>query len=321
MTLTPLDMQKIEAWDRLVESLRGPGGERLLFDGLTYPGNGRPARKVDANPEVPGWPRLAKDSPLGQKAIIVYDERTDDLPAPMPILELNGTDLDATQVQLTLGSPMVIPRPFADLAEINAQTMTGEFDNAAMASWGAFPGTIESIAWPPLLYVIEWGIGGARTHMEVDAVNGARVNLTCSFLRVWGVVAPDAVNQPGTSGAYVLSAFVGPGWPTPSAKTQRTIYVGDLATATASGILPTPLHAKAITVIGAGAPASGDVPPVTVAYLRFYQDPAGARCVGNYIINGNQPIAFPIPNGGQYFSIVNGMGTTVSFAALFELAA
>lgn len=325
------DEAKLQAWDRLAHALRAAnGGATPLMDALLYPGNGRPERANDDSRMNPsdnwGWHRLAKDSPLGQKQVVIYDAETDELPAPVQILTLNGTDRDATQVQLTLGSPLVVPKDFAEIAGANAQTLTGEFDNDAMDQWpGNFPGTSGPITWPPLVYVIIWGIGGARTKMIADAVNGARVNLTCSYLEVWAAIAPDAVNQPGTSGAYVLSAFVGPGWPTPTANAQRTIYVGTLdAAGDASAILPVPPHAKLATIIGAAPPPAmpaPQIPPLTVAYLRFFQDPAGAFPVGNFIVNGNQPIAFPIPNAGLYFSVVSGLGVAASFAALFELAA
>jgi hypothetical protein len=62
------------------------------------------------------------------------------------------------------------------------------------------------------------------------------------------------------------------------------------------------------------------VPAVTVAYVRFWQSPDGTLNVGNYIVNGNQPESFNLPNAGAYFSVVSGMAATTLFAVCFDLA-
>ena len=315
------DEMKARAWDALAHALESQNGQRPLFEFLRYPGNGMAKRAADELPEVQGWLRLAKKCPLGQKGVILYDpDASVEQIQLVQLLELNGDDLDATQCQITLGSPFVVPRDPAELAGENLQTVTGEFDNTGMSAFGDFPGTGGPVTWPPFLYLITWGIGGNRQRMYVDAQNGARVNVTCSYLSVIGAVAPDAVNQPGTAGAYVLAAFVGPGWPTPACA-QRSIFVGALDVNDESDIFPTPLHAKRVTVIGAGSPpAMSAVPPVTVCYVRFFADPDGTIPVGNYIVNGNQPGPFPVPNAGMYFSIVSGMVSGTPFAGVFELA-
>jgi hypothetical protein len=284
----------------------------------------RAADTVDPS-DVRGWSRLAKESPLGQTVAILYDPDAEAAQvSPVQVLELNGGDLDATQVQLTLGSPFAVPRDPAELEGVNLQNVSGGYDNESMAAFGDYPGTTDPITWPPFVYVIQWGIGGNQQQMMVDAVNGARVNLTCSFLRVFAAVAPDAINQPGTAGAYVLGGFVGPGWPTPGSA-QRSICIGSLDSQAESDVFSVPRHARRATVIGAASPAAPlpapQIPPVTVCYLRFFADPAGTVCVGNYIVNGNQPGPFPIPNGGQYFSVVSGMSASTPFSALFELYA
>lgn len=297
---------------------------RFLGSFLRYPGHGLPNRQQNTMSRMPGWSRLAKDAPLGQKTNIFYNPRvfktqTD----PVQILQLpgdEGTDLDATQIQLVLAPPRAIPREVIYLPT-DIQGMTGEFDNAAMLSYGTYPGGIHPIAWPPFIYVVEWGVGGTRVRAEIDAVNGASVNLTASFVRVYGAVALDAIEgapNPGTEGVYTLAAFVGPGYPR-EGSAQRTVFLGQLTAAGTpdqnSGVAATPALAKDVTVLSNVA-----APNVTVCYVTFFQDPGGQNPVASYIVNGNQPDAFRVPNGGAYFQVQSGAGVSAYYSAVFGLS-
>ncbi len=46
----------------------------------------------------------------------------------------------------------------------------------------------------------------------------------------------------------------------------------------------------------------------------------GAHNVGNYLVSGNQPGPFPVPNGAEYFSVTPQVGADLPFAAIFDLA-
>jgi len=294
---------------------------RPLYDLLQYPGGpgGIPPRQADLASTIPGWSRLSRGAPLGQKSNLFYDADVDaEQVSPVQILELpgpDGKDADATQIQLVLAPPLAIPQDARDLQGVNVQTATGEFDNAAMGQYGDYPGLTPAapITWPPLIYVVEWGIGGTKVKAEVDAVNGCAVNLTASYVRVYGAVPPDAINAPGTTGMYTLAAFVGPGYPQQNSA-QRTVLLGEIANTDDSDIYATPAFAREVTVIGAA------VGMVTAGYITFYQDPLGALPVASYFINGNQPVPFRVPNAGAYFAVTNGIGADAAFSACFQLS-
>jgi hypothetical protein len=289
-----------------------------LYERLRMPGVSYPDREQNLPWRMPGWSRLAKNSPLGQKVNLLYANTS---PPKAQVTDSflwlpgdDGSDLDATQIQLVLGQPLAVPRDFAELEGVNVATATGEFSNAGMLSQAIYPGTSAPIIFPPLIYVVEWGIGGAKFRAEIDAVNGAAVNITASSMRVYGAISLDAAtNAPGTSGIYTLAAFVGPGWPR-DGSAQRTVFVGTIDTPETSDVFAVPAFAKDVTVSG-GSPGT-----VTAGYVNFFQDPGGLNCVASYFINGNQPVSFRVPNAGLYFSITNGTGIDLIFTACFGLS-
>lgn len=288
--------------------------DRALYEDLRYPGNGLPPRRQDLLRPLEPWARLAQEQGLGKKSVLVYDAAENAIQGSgVDILQVAGTDLDAVPMQITLGQPLAIPRE--DLP-IDIQNMTGEFSSFEIGD-DDYPGTGGPIKWPPFTALIEWGVGGARSKAFVDFLNGATVNLgPVSFVRVFAVVTKDAINAPGTTGAYVLSAFCGPSEPRGGVNAQKTIFLGSVAAASDSGVWVIPPYAKRCTLIGLDVAA----PNVTVAYVTYARSPDGTDLAGTFIVNGNQPVSFPIPNGAQYFFANNGMGTTQRFAAVFDLA-
>lgn len=295
-------------------------GEKLiipLHDELEFPGQNLPERVQNLERPLAPWFRLAMNQGLGKKSNIDYNaEHVGPQPAPVDILQIEGSDLDACQLQVTLGSPLAIPRKQSDLAGLNLQNQTGEF-SASQIGLGDYPGTVLPIVWPPFIAIVEWGIGGARTRAYVDFVAGATINLTASFLRVTAAVAPDAIHVPGNTGLYTLSAFVGPGFPRPGSA-QRTIYAGTLDVNDESSVLVVPPFAKRATVIGCDESTSP--PQLTSASLQFWQSPNGTKNVGNYFATGNQPGSFNVPNAGNYFTVVGGVTGPTLYAVVFELS-
>lgn len=297
------------------------GDSAPLYDDLVFPGHGMSHRQIDENAPLSPFGRLSRGQGLGKKSVLVYDtavyggQQAIAQPSPVDILEVNGIDYDADQLQVTLGTPLAIPRRLADVDGENIQNQTGEF-TASQIGDADYPGTVDPIAWPPFVALIHWGVGGARSFAAVDFVGGATVNLgPASFVRVHAAVPPDGINCQGTTGMYVLSAFIGPGRPR-SGIAQRTVYVGSIMAAADSAVFVVPPFAKRATVIGLDVAA----PNVTVAYLSFFRSPNATNPVGTYIVNGNQPLPFNVPNAGQYFTVNNGMGGTQAFAVIFELA-
>jgi hypothetical protein len=258
---------------------------------------------------------MAKGGALGKSSILVYNG-TDSAEqvAAVQVLQVEGDDLDATQLCITLLPPRVVPIEFAELPS-NPQDLTTSADTNEIPA-SDFPGTGAPIAWPPFEAVIEWGVGGARARAFVDYLNGVTLNVIASFVRVYGAITQGpSAGLANTSAAYQLSAFVGPGW-TRTGTAQRTVYTGPIVNTGSSPVITVPPFARRVTVIGCDTTTP---PNLTACTIRFAQSPDGSNNVGNFFCNGNQPIPFPVPNGGQYFSVENTTGVEIQMAAVFEL--
>lgn len=289
-----------------------------LYRGPIYPGNGYPPNRGEARPGMSPFGRLAKGQPLGKSSILPYDASLDRIqPAAVPILQVEGDDLDASQLCITLAPPRVIPLPFIEVSELDIQNQTGEQDNSEITA-DNFPGDIAPIQWPPLEAVIEWGIRGASSRAIVDYVNGVTVNVIASYLRVYATVTQSEASGEitGTSALYYLTAFVGPGW-TKTGTAKRTIYIGTIAQNAASLVFDVPRFARTAMVVGCDTTVPANI---TVATLRFWQSPDGTNNVGNFFQSSNQPGPFAVPNGAQYFSVENGSAVGMKFSVIFELA-
>lgn len=288
---------------------------RTLEDRLNYPGHGLPERIANLEVPLDGWARLAAAQALGKKTTLYYDA-TDPArqPAAVPILRVEGSDLDASQLIVTLLPPMIIALPFASLPELAQQSQTGEQDNVQIGTQN-FPGEIHPVAWPPIQAIVEWGIGGSSAYARVDFMTGTTINVGgASFVNVYAVIGADAIHVPGTSALYTLAANVGPGRPRDGIA-QCSIYLGAVAAGDSSAVFAVPPYAKHATVIGMDGAAD---PQLTSGFLRFWQSPDASKNMGNYFANGNQPGPFNVPNGGAYFTVDS--GGTMPYAVVFELA-
>jgi hypothetical protein len=205
---------------------------------LVYPGHGYPPRRGEDRPALSPWGRMAKGGAIGKKTVLLYNaQETGRQSSPVPILTVAGDDLDAQPCVLTLLPPLIIPLPFTGLLSgANLQNLTGEQNN--LEQTGNFPGTAEPPLWPPFEAVVEWGIGGASARATVDFANGVVVpNLMASWIRVHAI-SPVGSAVTGTSAAYVLYAFLGPG---PGVgHGRRTVWVGELTAGSESAAFPDP---------------------------------------------------------------------------------
>ena len=289
-----------------------------LYDAPRYPGRGYPPRRGEDRPGLSTWGRLAKGGSPGKSSVLVYDgTNSADQVAAVQIAQLEGDDLDATQLCITLLPPRVIPIAFADLPDDPQNLTTSADANEVPAS--AFPGTGASIAWPPFEAVVEWGVGGCSARAYVDYLSGTTLNVIASFVRVYAAIAQGpSAGLANTSAAYQLSAFIGPGW-TRTGTAQKTIFTDVIGNNASSAVITTPPFARKVTVAGCDTTTP---PNLANGWIRFWQDPAGTENVGNYFFNANQPASFPVPNGGAYFSVENTTGEPgggMQMAAIFEL--
>ena len=286
-----------------------------------YPGHGLPPRRGEDRPGLSPFGRLVRGQPLGKRSVLIYsaDRAGRPQPSAVTILKVEGDDMDAQPVCVTIAPPMVIPLPFSQSMILGAtQNLTGEQTN--LENRGDFPGTEppRPVVWPPFDVVVEWGVGGASTRMSVDVINGVVVpNLAASWIRVHAV-APAETAIGGTSAAYVIYAFVGPGPAVGSS--QRTVWAGPLQTGEESGATKIPVFARRVYAAGANVGSPAPAAAITAATIRLWQDAGRTQPVANYVISGSQPLPFEVPNGAMYASIVNNMSVAARFGIIYSLS-
>jgi hypothetical protein len=298
--------------------MRDPSVPRLLHTEAVYPGNGLPPRPGEDRPGLSPFGRLAMGQTLGKSTILLYDHHTADVqPSMNDMVVIEGDDLDACQLNLTLHPPRVIPLCFDEISRINQQNLTGEQSNSEVVVCD-FPGTKEPIRWPPLEALIEFGTGGVSTKVVVDYLNGVTLSVIASYLRVSALVSQskDCNDIWGTSAAYYLAAHVGPGFA--EAHAQRTIFVGEIDDHDDSDVFDVPKFAKVAILIGCRK-HHHKTPTLTIGWIRFWQDPKGEHCVGDFFVSDHQS-RVEVPNAGQYFSVFNESGHKMKMSVIFELA-
>lgn len=292
---------------------RGPGP---LAGGPIYPGNGYPPRPGEDRPGLSPFGRLAMGQTLGKSSILIYDHALCDVQqAGVDMITVEGDDLDAQQLVLTLHPPRVIPLSIDEVrARLDQQNLTGEQTNSDVTD-GNFPGTGRPIRWPPLEAQIEFGVGGVSTKAVVDYTNGVTLTVQASYVRAHALITQSRKSDEifGTSAAYYLAAHVGPGFAESHA--QRTIFLGDVDDQQESAVFDVPKFAKIGTLIGSRPLA----PVITVGWIRFWQSPDGTHGVGDFFVP-NHDSRVEVPNAAQYFSVLNQSGHRMQMSVIFELA-
>lgn len=296
-----------------------------LYAGTFHPGNGYPPNPGEDRAAGSPWGRLKRNQNAGKKSVIKYNNALTGIQyGEVPMLQLQGDDFDAIALVLTIAQPAVIPLAYDDLAIVADQNLTGETSNieAFNAHVGNFPGTSQPIAFPPIQVELEWGTGGMNHRAIIDVLNGATVNVVASFVKARPFIyTPAARAVDGTAAAYVVGATLGPGWHSaPGA--QCTVFLGEATPGVDSTVVPVPPFAKRAYVYGCDGRAIPS-PDLATGYLRFWQNKAGdtdGLCVGTAFFTANQPGTFPIPNGAQFVSIVNGAANPLLYNIVFELS-
>jgi hypothetical protein len=299
--------------------MNDPRLPRLLHDEPLYPGHGLPPRPGEDRPALSPFGRLAMGQLLGKSSILIYDHHTADVqPAMNDMISIEGDDLDASQLSIVLHPPRVIPLCFEEIsARLDQQNATGEQTNSEVTICD-FPGTKEPIRWPPLEAVIEFGVGGVSTRVIVDYLNGVTLSVIASYMRVRAIVtqSKDCGDIYGTSAAYYLAAHVGPGFAESHA--QRTVFVGEVDDHDDSRVFDVPKFAKVAVLIGCRKHHHKS-PTLTIGWIRFWQDPDGEHCVGDFFVSDHQS-RVEVPNAAQYFSVFNESGHKMKMSVIFELA-
>lgn len=301
----------------------GPGDAPLRND-PGFPGDNSgalPARVQDRELALSsGWSRLARGGQaLGKTENFRYEATAAEAKG-IEVLRVEGSDLDAIQLRVTLTQPAIAMLALDELDE--QALLIGAQDVQAFATSGdidpdqVFPGTATPPAWAPITAWIQWGVGGAQLQAFVDWVQGATIIVTGSYVSVMPVQLPDALNRPGQSALYRVGANVGPGeGGRGQGSATRTMFTEQLADEVESIAYPIPPFAKRATVLGFD---DGD-PVIANGYLRFWQRSTPARNLGSAFFNANQPVAFNVPNAATYFTVLNGSGSTLGFSVIWEL--
>jgi hypothetical protein len=297
-----------------------PRVPRPLHTGPLYPGNGYPPRPGEDRPGLSPFGRLAMGQVLGVRSILIYNNEVSTVQdAPNDMINIEGDDLDACQLVITLHPPRVIPLSFEAVVNgrLDQQNLTGEQTNSQVAV-DRFPGTKHPILWPPLEASVEFGVGGVSTTAVVDYVNGMTLTVEASFLRVAALVSQSKECNDifGTSAAYYLAAHVGPGFAESHA--QRTIFVGHVDDKDESKVFDLPKFAKIAVLIGCRSDRHRH-PALTIGWIRFFQDPDGHHSVGDFFASDHQD-RIEVPNAAQYFSVFNESGHKMKMSVIFELA-
>ena len=299
---------------------------RILETEPIYPGNGLPPRPREDRPGLTPFGRLAMGQLLGHSSILIYDHHVAGKQLALTdMISIEGDDLDACQLVITLHPPRVIPLSFCEIsARLDQQNVTGEQTNAEVSVCD-FPGDKHPIRWPPLEAVIEFGIGGCSSKVVVDYLNGVTLSVLASYVRVRAVVSQSAdCNVWGTNAAYYLAAHVGPGFA--ECHAQRTIFIGDVKDdeeSNSSGeraVFDVPKFAKTAVLMGTRSHHHHHKKPIlTKGWIRFWQSPDGTNGVGDVFVSDHET-RVEVPNAAQYFSVFNESGHEMKMSVIFELA-
>lgn len=286
---------------------------------IVYPGYGYPPNIGEDRPGLSPFGRLAKQCALGKSTVLRYLASLSDevQTADNDILRIEGDDLDACQLIVTLDRPRVQSVAFDDINIAYGSNPTAADSNFDIT--GNFPGTAAPIVFPPFVALVKWGVRGWQNEAVVDFDNGVAFSVCASYLDVLPMVTQgDDVGVAGTSAVYQLAGSVGPGWTKGNAK--RTVFMGAVTANTESSVFPVPAYAARIVPVGQ---INTLVPAIPAGFIRFWQSPNGqasGTCVATYYFSGNQPVSFDVPAGGMYYSIYNQAGVNMNVAAVFELA-
>jgi len=280
--------------------------------------------QYDGKAALSPWDALQRGKTLGKRVVIpVLGGSEGSRRSSVNLMGIQGDDQYAQQLNLTLSPPRIIRSDPADpqFAGKNPQDLTNEIDNKNVLI------TLPNFVWSNPFVIVEWGIGGTSEDAEVDISNGLCVNLCASWLRLSAGV--DGTHVTGVTPAfYVLSAFIGPGYPK-SDNAQRTIVASPaVAPGSSSEVFAVPKYAKAVSLCGIQTD-NATVNPTWSGRIVFWRGSTGVavgttNLVAVYAFDQSSREKVVVPDGAYYFTIINDTpivgAMTVRFSACFDLA-
>lgn len=253
-------------------------------------------------PPPSDWSALANGKTMGKRVVVRWPGTHATLPTTIDILTIDGNNLNAAQMCLTLTPPKLIRNTLGPSFDgQNVQSMTGEMDNEQLVAIGP------DVSIPQCTAIIDWGIGGVGNTVEADFSNGLCLNLSASFLRVRAKVEgnPDLDT---TNGAIVLAAFVGPGVAKPN-NAQRTIAIESNLGGEHS--IPVPRYAKMAHLLQFATNVPVFTPVKSSGVLRFWANKDGVNAgalaipIAQHFVDSDHPFPVVVPNEAYYFSFVD----------------
>lgn len=272
--------------------------------------------KSNQGAEIPSsWQHLAAGATLGKRVALSYvaGNSVSGLHSAqtLNLIQVRTDDGHAHQLSVILCPPQT----FAPSAEIVALIASGDVQRASGEATNGELGTGTVAIFPNPTAIIEWGTGGVSSTAEVDFVNGANINLCAAFVRISATL-----RRPSTvTDIYVLSAFIGPGYPK-TIGAQKTIICGTLAQNVSSIIFPVPSFSKKIFLT---AIDNVDESQLFTGRIKFY-DGAGItkHALSQLEFTPASGDSVAIPAGAAYFQVTNtSVGAhAMNVNAIFDLS-
>lgn len=279
-----------------------PLEREMLFPGRGLPQTGHSGSPTPANVQS-DWYRLAHGKPLGKKTVVPFEYHAGvNIPSPLSALQIVGDDDAACQLSLMLAPPRFLDSPLnPNIINTDAQNISGTVLN------DNFTGVLDN----PFAEII-WGVGGGEDSVKADILNGLALNLTASYVRVR--VGVDEVGADTGSKYYETSCFIGPGYPKANNAQYTQTNIGWQANL--SPVFATPRHAKSVSLVG----FDNAIDTLFNGWIAFYRDRAQTFPVCSYFSAANNPVEFPIPNGGYFYQIKRTSIGSVYAQAVFQLS-
>jgi hypothetical protein len=270
------------------------------------------------------WESLIRGNTAGKRANVFIDSGDNgQISGIIDMINVQSDDQNAHQICLTLSPPKVVfPLPvlFSGADQQAVQQATGERDNSQLVSDPSF-------SWALPFAKVDWGVGGVSNEVLADISNGLCLNLQASFLRVSCGVNNSASFFPGSTSVYVLSAFVGPGYPKANNAQFTVTSKETLNFHQDSSAHVIPKFAKQVSLFGRQQlVAGGGFGAPFAARLRFMSSTFIPGAFAEVFFDETNNKKVDIPNGAYYFNVISETpdapppGSALFWRAVFDLS-
>ena len=274
------------------------------FDmGVTRPET--PQEVVSARGQVGDTFRTAQAMNLGRSAPLEAGDTR------VLVLEARGLDC-LTPVGITLGYDIV-----GLSTQYVAEPIPPTVDGGTPYPGGQFG--VEPTDDPFIQADIEWGVGGATLHAQVDVGRGTQIRLpAATFIRVYYNYTPDPTSTPPRTGPNIIgTALLGYG--TPSFRGVLRDLLSESSRSSGSGgtssVIAIPKFAQSYSVIGETASISS----WTAKQVPSTNNDGFGHSAFQVLTDGQMESAYPIPEGCTAIQLTNGSSTAQPVSIVFTV--